>query len=108
MTSVTPTPEPLVTLPDDCTPFTPWMPWRDSDGRKCRVVHGRTFGDQFLVTTSAIQFDDGSMSHATLDIKSRHHDRAPGCLDAADACQVATNLLAAANEIDRLNAWIGE
>ncbi|WP_210686360.1 hypothetical protein [Mycolicibacterium sp. GESEQ-9] len=48
------------------------------------------------------------MSHATLDIKSRHHDRAPGCLDAADACQVATNLLAAANEIDRLNAWIGE
>lgn len=99
---------PEVTLPAECTPFTPWMPWNDADGRKCRVVHGRAFGDQFLVTTSAIQFDNGSMSRATLDIQSRHHNRAPGCIDASEACQLAATLLEAANELDRLNRWTGE
>lgn len=102
---------PEVTLPADCTPFTPWVPWTEDgvpDGQQFRGVYGREFGDRFIITTSALQFSDGSMSHATLDIGSRHHRSVPGSIDAPEATQLAANLLEAANELDRLNRWTGE
>ena len=102
---------PSVTLPADCIPFTSWYDWAEggspADGRKFRGVYGRTFGSAFLITTSAIQLDDGSMRHASLDIKSRYHNWAPGCLDAGAATQLAADL-EATNELDRLSGWTGE
>lgn len=110
MTSVTPNPESAVTLPPDCIAATGWHIWDNSDphARKFRAICGKSFGDKFPVRVVAMQYDDGSVAHANCSIESQHHRFAPGCLDAADACQVATNLLAAANEIDRLNRWTGE
>lgn len=102
---------PEVALPADCTPFTSWFPWDNDgvpDGRKFRGIYGREFGDRFVVKVSAAQFDDGTVEQANLSIESRHHKFAPGCLGAADACQLAANLLAGADEIDRLNGWTGE
>lgn len=101
---------PEVALPADCTAGTDWHIWDNSDphARKFRAICGKSFGDKFPVRVVAMQYDDGSVAHATCSIESQHHRFAPGCLDAADACQVATNLLEAANEIDRLNRWTGE
>lgn len=110
MTSVTPKPEPAVALPPDCTAGSGWHVWDDSDpfARKFRAIKGRSFGDKFPVRVAAVQYGDGSVAHANCSIESQHHRFAPGCLDAADACQVAASLLAAAREIDRLNAWSDE
>ncbi len=103
-------PTPSVTLPPDCTAGTDWHTWDDSDpsARKFRAIKGRSFGDKFPVRVVAIQYADGAVAHANCSIESQHHRFAPGCLDAADACQVAASLLEAAREIDRLNAWTGE
>lgn len=110
MTSVTPKPEPVVALPPDCAAGTAWHTWDSTDAAspKFRAIHGRTFGDKFLVQVVAIQFDDGAVRHASIGIRSIFHDAAPGCIDAADATRLAANLLEAANEIDRLNRWTGE
>lgn len=75
-----------------------------STGQRARVfADTRLTASDLVIEISGIQFVDGSVTDASLAIKSKYHDGAVGSIDAARARQLAAELLGAADVLDELN-----
>jgi hypothetical protein len=99
--TTTASPRPDVPSPASARWLSEWFDWEDTSARAFRgTVRGE---DKILVDICGFQTADGSVIHPSVTVKSGHHNEAPGSISAASARQLAADLLAAADELHRLN-----
>jgi CubicO group peptidase (beta-lactamase class C family) len=102
-TTTTANPYPDVPLPAGARQISSWFDYDDS-GMQARAFYGTKRGERVQVDVDGIQFADGRVDPTATIRSSLRDDALIGSLYAAELRELAAHALAAADELDGLEA----